>query len=236
MGAVFFAAAKEQNTPLIDILNSLVPFISSAGAVAAILAIVQSSNTSMQLRSYEQTKHEVEELRAHIATIENCLLKNGKPKNLRIEWIQAAKLILRISTLKASIEDSSNKHSFPELVSTSNRLIDELSTYLYKTLCVTDGNLSGPLPEQFFYGVDNYENRPLKEVKAEAVRVQTVTYSGDEVAPPNGITRLDERSVFIVAKLIDGKCTYGSYEQVKVETINDFGTFEGFSKYIESNI
>ncbi|EGR3135934.1 hypothetical protein DLH77_23840 [Vibrio parahaemolyticus] len=233
LGAVILAIATDNKMNVSEVFNVLVPFLSTGGAMAAILAIIQVSQNSNIDRVYKRTVAEVDEIVEQINSIRTCLFDNGKPKNIRVEWIQAAKAILGINSLLISIEKSSYENNFPELVLKANRLVDDFSTELYKTLCIKSGNVSGPLPVSFFYGVTDFEAKSMSEAKVEAIRSQSVVYGADQVAPPYGTTMLDERSVYIVAKFINHERLVSSYDEVTVKPLRFLGLFEGFGKYLE---
>jgi len=235
-GSVFLSVAADQELTLNQVLNSLVPFISTAGAVAAILAVIQVSYNSSVEREYKRTHAEVEEIKEQIILIRDCLLKDGKPKNVRVEWIQAAHSILSVNQLVDNVEVCSEKYDFTELSSKANRLVSELSTELYKTMCIKSDNLSGSLPEQFFYGVADYTNKSLEEVKLESEKLESIVYDYKEVPPPWGITKLDHRSVFIVVKFIAKERLVVNYGDIVIEPLMYLGVLEGFSNYLENSI
>ncbi|MEZ9883593.1 hypothetical protein AB4374_06940 [Vibrio splendidus] len=236
LGAVILVITTDHQLNLSEVFNSLVPFLSTGGATAAILAVIQVSYNSSIDRAYKRAVAEVDEVGEQIKSIRACLLEHGKPKNIRVEWIQAAKAILRVNSLVENIDLCSEKFHFQELSLKANRLTNDFSTELYKTLCIKSRNVSGPLPLQFFYGVTDFETKSLDDAKAEAIRSQSIVYGSEQVAPPYGTIRLEERSVYVVASFINQERLVSSYDELDIKRLPNFGVLEGFSKYQDESI
>ncbi|TQP19897.1 hypothetical protein [Vibrio cholerae] len=236
LAAVVLAFVNAESKSLISTLNSLGTFISGGGAIAAILTIVQVSSHRKLERAYAVASSKIKQLDDQFKLIESCLLDGSAPKNNRVEWIQAAKCILYVNNLLESFENDNSGFHFNELREQALVKADSFRLLLYKNLCVTKNNLSGSLPISFFYGVLDWENVSTEDAKKNAQRKIAVTYEATDVAPPMGIVRLHDKSVYIVGSFIQGIKVIGDYDSLNIEKfppLKDIDHIEGFAKYIK---
>ncbi|EGR1752560.1 TPA: hypothetical protein GRI54_23865 [Vibrio parahaemolyticus] len=237
--AVLFVAVESNSKDLVVVLNSLGGFISAGGALAAILTIIQVARNREIDSKYNSSSAQIRQIEYYLNDVLDCLIDDeGKPKNNRVEWIQAARAILDSQEMAKEVQSVASDFKLPELEIALNAQMNRVRLHLYKSLCVKEGNRAGSLPASFFFGVENWENKTFEEAEKESNSKNHVCYShnGTGVAPIWGNTELDERSVFVVARFMLGEGQSALLETVsesRYDEIPQFSPYEGMAVYLK---
>lgn len=243
LSALLFVAVKSNSKDLVNVLNSLGGFLSAGGALAAILTIIQVANNREIDSKYNSSSTHIKQIEYYLNDVLECLINDeGKPKNNRVEWIQAARAILDSQEIAKKVESVASDFQLPELEIALNAQINRVRLRLYKSLCVKEGNRIGSLPISFFFGVEDWENKKFEVAEKEANSKNYVCYDhdGTSVAPIWGKTELDARSVFVVARFIlgDDKCEsldlLKSVSESRYNEIPEFSPYEGMAVYLKN--
>ncbi|NGN97166.1 hypothetical protein G5S52_05695 [Grimontia sp. S25] len=239
--AILFSAVESSSQDLISVLNSLGSFVSAGGALAAILAVIQVARNREADSKYNSSLDMITQINTYLDDVVHCLFDNhGKPKNDRVEWIQAARAILDSEELAKQVLVIAKKYELPELETQLNAKMNRVRLHIYKNLCVKSDNRSGSLPPSFFFGVADWEEKSFEDAEYEANRLNSICYrhNGREVTPIWGSTELDKRSVFVVGRFMIGHGHRTSLESISDELygeIPEFGPYEGMAIYLKES-
>lgn len=195
-----------ENTDATDlsIKWSLFPTIAiSAGVLIAILAFARER----QKLEIEQQRHKSKVLVERVTLAFDTVISLLRNKtNSRVIWIRAARTLRSAIELGEQIKDPDYRQAFVlETTRARNELYDALTVESAET------GQRRPLPPQFFYGVDDWENstKTLNETAIEASHeISAYKVTIDQLPFYSDIKPLSVRSVVAIYEFLEYPADY----------------------------
>lgn len=155
--------------------------------------------------------------------------------NNRITWIQAARVLLKSLSLGETIKA-------PEYRAAYRAYAERTRSELYRILSLYDATtgLRKPLPPQFFYGIENWdEDMSLDDATIEASKNSGFTASEvkiDHNLPVTGLKEIDPKSVIAIYDFLKFPTDYDDplqdVEPWKEDWADSYGHDQGAQRYV----